>query len=357
MSEEFSAEGHDSVVLTLCDAAVLGNAREAEERLRAQIEDAGGRVVSLGLDARRRPWSGARAMRPALRRIRPDVIHAHTARALPMLALNHGTAPVVLTHHNSRLGFPPSMFRVFDRLADHYVAISQETQRILSHHARRPVTYIPNAAGKGFSAASPRTAPASPLRVLSVGAISDQKNYPLLIETVRTMRDLDLVRPLPVFRVAGNGILLAGMRNAVSELGLADNLQFLGERGDIAALMADSDVFLNTSLYEGMPIALLEAMRSALPIVATDVAGNRELVRAETNGLLAPLDPTRLAGDLARLAGDGELYARLSAGALRLAEEYSIGGTARRHLALYGAEIGRHRPRVVANSPNGVSLK
>ncbi|MCC6941198.1 MAG: glycosyltransferase family 4 protein [Novosphingobium sp.] len=337
LSQEFSASGHESVVIALCDAATLGNAPEAEARLKAQIEDSGGTFVSLGLPASRKLLAGTVAMRRALRKIRPDVIHAHTARALLMMLAGKSGAPVVLTHHNSVLGFSPTLFRLFDRVASAYVAISRDTQTILGQYVRRPVVMIVNAAGRGFACDAPKAAPSSPLRILSVGTISDQKNYPLLIATAQAVRDRGLIDPLPEFLVAGNGADLGKLRDSVAAAGLQGQVQFLGERSDVRTLMQSADLYLNTSRYEGMPIALLEAMRMALPIVATDVAGNKELVIAGQTGLLEAEDPQALASAIQSLANDTGLYARLSQGALVRADEYSIGTAAAHHLKLYGS--------------------
>jgi len=335
LSEEYSRAGHESLVVALCDAAALGNTPATEARLKAQIDASGGRFESLDLPAGRPLLPGTVRLRRVLRDFRPDVIHAHTARALLMMMAKGISTGAVLTHHNSVLGFSPLIFRLFDRIVDGYVAISHGTREILDRNCRRPVTLIANAPGKGFSLAAPRTRSGSPLQVLSVGAISEQKNYPLLIETARALRDGGMLSPLPVFTIAGTGAQLEHLRAQVAAAGLQENVQFLGERNDVGALMRDSDLYLNTSRYEGMPIALLEAMAMALPIVATDVAGNCELVASGRNGLLAAPSAMRLAEAIAHIACEHQLYATLSAGALDSAREYSISSVASRHLALY----------------------
>lgn len=352
LSQEFSTNGHESIVLALCDAVTLGNAIEAEERLKAQITSSGGRFISLGLPASRKLIAGTIAMRRALRNIQPDVIHAHTARALLMMLAGKSQAPLVLTHHNSVLGFPPALFRVFDRVASAYVAISRDTQAILGKHVRRPVAMIVNAAGRGFACEAPRSAPSKPLRILSVGTISDQKNYPLLVETAQLIRDRQLIDPLPEFFIAGNGADLGKMQDAVAAANLQSHVQFLGERSDVRALMESADIYLNTSRYEGMPIALLEAMRMGLPIVATNVAGNKELVISGQTGLLEAEQPQALATAIQSLAADNDLYARLSQGALVRAEEYSIGTAADHHLKLY-RDLRRPAKTTAPSYPKG----
>jgi glycosyltransferase involved in cell wall biosynthesis len=340
LSAQFSAAGHESTVVTLCDAIQLGNSSEMEAKLRQQIEDARGRVISLGLGRNRNPVRGLLAVRRAMRQIQPDIIHAHTARALPMLAIKFGQAPVVLTHHNSRLSFHPALFKVFDRLVCSYVAISHEARQTQEAFAHKPIAYIPNAAGAHFVAGEPRKGPSLPAQIISVGAISDQKNYDLLIDVAHAFRERRSAVPTPVFMVAGGGSDIERLRSRVQGLGLTGNVQFMGERSDIPELMRSSDLFLNTSHYEGMPVSVLEAMAMALPIVATEVAGNIELVRHGKNGLLAPIDkPGAIAAAIEDILCNRERYSEFSARSLEEGQRYLINNTAQMHLDLYRANL------------------
>lgn len=340
LSGAFVQAGERSTVIALCDAAAVGNSPDMEARLKQQIESQGGRFVSLGLGRKRGVLAGGMALRRVLRQLRPDIVHAHTARALGMIALAGTRVPTVVTHHNSKLSFPPRMFALFDRIAWGYVAISEETGRIYRTNARRPYRLIPNAAAPKFRSERPRVSMSRPARVLSVGALSAQKNYDLLIEVARHLHNGDYPFEMPIFQIAGHGPTIEELRGRVEEYGLGDAVRFLGERSDIESLMAQSDVYLNTSNYEGMPIALLEAMAMALPIVATDVAGNHELVLDAQSGFLCELgNPAAIAEGLACLIRDEELYRRMSSTSLIQSEKYSLAGTARQHIDFYDSLI------------------
>jgi glycosyltransferase involved in cell wall biosynthesis len=312
-----------------------------ELALAARIREGGCDFVSLGLSARRGLLEGAAALRRMLRAGAPDVIHCHTARAVGMVALSGFRGRVVLTHHNSRLSFSRHLFRLFDRVVDHYIAISPETAAIYRRNSRQPFAVIANAAAGDFAASEPRQAIGSPCRILSVGAVSEQKNYELLLETALHLRDRAGIGPMPHFAIAGGGADLERMRERGRGLGLGEIVEFLGERGDVRALMERADLFLNTSLYEGQPVAMLEAMAMALPIVATDVPGNRELVTCDVNGLHGALgDPGSMARAIDRIVTDSALYRALSQGAVRQSRQYTIAGSARRHLAVYRSGRG-----------------
>jgi glycosyltransferase involved in cell wall biosynthesis len=345
LSKEYVAKGHRSTIVTLADATSVGNSAEMEATLRQRIRDEGGEVVSLNLGTSRNPLKGWWQMRRLMQSLRPDVIHAHTARALLMLYPAPGGAPVVLTHHNSHLSFHPRMFELFDRIVRAYVAISKETEAIFARYVCRPIAYIPNAASKSFAAKAPRAAPGTARQILSVGTISAQKHYDLLVDTAAEMKTRLPATEMPKFLIAGNGVELEAMRALTREKGVADHVSFLGERSDIAELMATSDIYLNTSRYEGMPVALLEAMASGLPIVATRVAGNTELIGHEENGLLCPLDePSALSDAIIRLFSDSLFYAACSKGAIRNAGTFSIDATTDKHIALFQRLVASQKP-------------
>ncbi len=336
LSAEFARLGDRPLVIALCDAETVGNSPETEKRMVQEIEAAGGEFVSLALPANRNPVAGASRLRNALSDFAPHVIHAHTVRALPMLALARTGAPVLLTHHNTRLPFPPWMFRLVDRMTQGYVAIGAEVESILRRHVHKPIVRIPNAASRLFKPGAPRSLGDGRQTILSVGAISSQKNYGLLIEVAAAMTNAGRLNPLPRFRIAGGGADLSVLRTRVAELELGDVVEFLGERSDVPQLMQESDLYLNVSLYEGMPLTLLEAMASGLPIVATDVPGNRELVEDGANGAKAPLgDAEAIARAISGVLSDPDRYRQLSEGAIRKSADFSIERAGERHRDLY----------------------
>ncbi len=336
LSGEFARHGDRPLVIALCDAETVGNSLETEQRMARQIRASGGEFVSLGLSAARNPIAGARRIRRVLLEFGPEIIHAHTVRSLPMLTLARVEAPTVLTHHNTKLPFPPWMFRLCDQMTQSYVAIGSDVEAILRRHARKPVVRIPNAASRQFQPGAPRALTPGAKTIITVGAISQQKNYDLLIRVAAHLKSSGLVDPLPGFKIAGGGSNLPTLAASAQEHGVADIVEFLGERSDVPHLMQGSDLYLNVSLYEGMPLTLLEAMSSGLPIVATDVPGNRELVEDGVNGMKAALgNPGAIAKAISAILTDEKMYARLSRGAIERSGEFSIERTAARHRELY----------------------
>src|SRR5207248_3814804 len=112
--------------------------------------------------------------------------------------------------------------------------------------------------------------------------------------------------------LVGDGPERAGVEAQVRELNLGEKVRFLGTRKDVAQLLHGADLFLLTSVSEGIPLTVIEAMAAGLPVVATDVGGLREVVADGLTGLLAPAkDAAALADCVWRLAGDPELRRRM----------------------------------------------
>lgn len=335
LSREFAARGHRASVLALCNAATLGNPQEAEERMMNELRECGIHASSLALNRRRSFLKGRRALADALRKDMPDVIHAHTARSAPMAGLAAGAVPLVLTHHNSRLSFPPHLFRLFDRFVAAYVGISAACADQTRRFVQRPVHLIVNGAETAEMTVQPRASAGRNPAIIAVGAISDQKDYPTLLAAAKRLIPMLPKENLTV-QIVGGGAGLNALQSIIEAERLAPAVQLLGVRSDVPKLLRSADLFVNSSLYEGMSVAMIEAMVAGLPIVATDVAGNCELVRHGENGILVPsADPEALAAGIARVLLDAPMYRRMSSAALASAKLYSIHACASAHLQLY----------------------
>jgi glycosyltransferase involved in cell wall biosynthesis len=116
-------------------------------------------------------------------------------------------------------------------------------------------------------------------------------------------------------------------------------VRFLGARSDIPQLLAASDLFVLPSLWEGLPMALLEGMASGLPVVATDVAGSRQVIVTGESGILVPPgDASALASAMTDLLANDDERSRLGRGAReRVLAEFSADRQAARHAEAYEA--------------------
>lgn len=250
-----------------------------------------------------------------------DIVHCHTptggmlARLAARAARRHGTR-VIYTAHGfhfykgapmlNRLVYYPAE-KWLSRFTDDLITINREDlARAQSFHARR-VHYIPGVgidlsrfdAGQGVREDMRRRLgiPQRGKVVLSVGEVNENKNHAAAIEAVARLRRDDVY-----YIVCGRGPLAERHAERARELGIGGRVILTGYRTDVADFYAAADVFLFPSFREGLPVAVMEAMASGLPIVATKIRGNVDLIEDTVNGILvSPTDVDGMAAALARL--------------------------------------------------------
>ena len=167
-----------------------------------------------------------------------------------------------------------------------------------------------------------------------VATFKVQKGHRFLIEAASS-----LVKRFPDLQILliGDGELRNELENQTKDLGLVNHIQFLGTRHDIPKLLAASDMFVLPSLWEGLPMALVEAMASGLPIVATDVSGSKQAILPGKTGILVPPGNVEdLENAIIHLLKNPEIGKQMGAAArLRADEEFSAAKQAQDHIALY----------------------
>lgn len=154
----------------------------------------------------------------------------------------------------------------------------------------------------------------NPLRVLTVGRMEIEKGHAVLLEAIAELARAGVAARL---ELVGDGSQLTTLRARAAALGVADRVAFAGWVGqdEIRERYARADVFCLPSLGEGVPVVLMEAMATSLPVVASRVMGIPELVEDGVSGLLVPPGrPEALARAIERLAGDAVLSRRLAEG-------------------------------------------
>ena len=173
-----------------------------------------------------------------------------------------------------------------------------------------------------------------------VARLSAQKAHHVLLEAFAVLRGS---QPEARLVVVGGGPREQELRELATELGLGDSIQFTGMLRDVPAVLPAFDVSCLSSVHEGVPIALIEAMAAGVPIVASDCGAVRDIVEDGKQGYLVPVgDVDRFADRLHLLAGDANLRARLGkAGRARAEGEFDIERTARAYEDLLAELVAR----------------
>ena len=177
--------------------------------------------------------------------------------------------------------------------------------------------------------------PANATIIGSIGRLTEQKGYHLFIEAAANV----LQRyPDTWFLLVGNGHLDAALQAQAHTAGIADRFLFTGARTDVDELLPILTLFVNSSLWEGLPTVILESMAARVPVVATAVSGNTELIQHQQTGYLVPANnATALADGIIHMlnAPDEQLSTITEAAFAHIRATFSIETIARQHEALY----------------------
>jgi glycosyltransferase involved in cell wall biosynthesis len=160
--------------------------------------------------------------------------------------------------------------------------------------------------------------------VLFVGRLTKAKGVDILIKAINILKEK--YRKEIRAAIVGKGYLEEELKELVKELGIGEEVEFLGIRSDIERLMKSTKLFVLTSRWEGLPLTILEAMSSGAGIIATKVGGVPEVIQNGKEGILiSPEDPTALARAIAELLKDRELRVKMGINAYKkVKEKYSI---------------------------------
>ncbi|WP_373558632.1 MULTISPECIES: glycosyltransferase family 4 protein [Burkholderia] len=255
-------------------------------------------------------------LRRLLTRLRPDVVHLHSSlagflgRIAAVAALPHATfvySPHCISFMRQDLSFARrNLFIALERLASlrrcRYLACSESERRAIHTCLGQPVDIIENAIGP-VAAFGPRGRRGTTARceIVTVGGIRPQKD-PMLFAAIARRAAPARLR----FTWVGDGD--AALRQVLIEAGV--RVTGWIAPAAVAMHLADADIYLSTSAWEGMPVSILEAMSHALPVVATRCAGNVDVVDAPCTGVLFD-DADAATAALGQLANDPAARARL----------------------------------------------
>lgn len=327
--------GGSKVVLDLAAAAVRSGARvdilTTSEQLALEATSVGVGIVDE--DLIRRSIHPLRDFMDLLRLVRLirsggySIVHTHTSKAgvLGRLAASIAGTPFVVhtvhgfAFHERSPRWQQAAVIALERIAswfcDMVVTVSMHHYQVALGKRivpSRKLIAIPNGIAESYAVTSEQvsTARESLLRggdvaVLSHGRLAPQKGLSYLLQGVARLAEAGALPAGVQFSIAGDGPLHAELEAQCRDLGLSDRVQFLGFRNDINQLIAAADLVVLPSLWEGLSIAVMEAMAQGALVAASDIPSNRELISHGRNGLLfEPADVVALAVCLEKAIGD-----------------------------------------------------
>lgn len=305
-----------------------------------------------GLDLR-----ALRRLRGWLRQAPGAVLHTHNATAhyyALLAAVGLPLARTVNTRHGMGVADPRSrkeaLYRLSARFTDYVVGVCDAARARFAEQRVRPragllsipngirlIRFQPAQAADRVALARELGWPDDSVIIGSVGRLNPVKDQAGLIAAFARVH---AAQPQARLVIVGDGALRGELQARIDDAGLQDVARLAGDRDDVPRWLAGMQVFALPSRSEGYSIALLEACAAGLPIVATDVGGNREIVREGSNGTLVPAgDETALAQALQALVADPQrAHQQGQAGREWVLREGSFLHMAQRYDALYAGK-------------------
>lgn len=298
-----------------------------------KVADAGVPIISLNVKSFRNPFLAFK-VRKVIRQY--DVVHAHLVHALYIcsLAARGLKTKMVYTEHstsNNRRGktfMRPIENFIYGRY-DKLISISQQTQDALQDwlqsNDERFVVINNGVDTKSFANTHKEVIPKSLIMVSRFASSKDQETV------IRAIKDLD---DGVILRLVGDGENLEHCKQVARECGVENRVQFLGARADVAELVAESYIGIQSSNWEGFGLTAVEIMACGKPVIATNVDGLKQVV--EGAGNLFPVgDEKALTSIVYSILSDSSLYKKMSDLSKERALIFDIENTSKKYKNIY----------------------
>ena len=330
------ALGHQVVVVSLYGERTPISRRMEEAGVKIHYLD-----KKLGLDL-----SMIGKLKKLMLAEKPDVVHTHLdvikyATAAAKLA---GVPRCVHTVHN--VADKEAEGRAQKTINGFYfshgwstpVALSPEVQKSVASFYGLPMEKIPviyNGIDLSRCQKKQSYTLQNPAILTHIGRFNEQKNHEGLL---RAFSLIHKKHPYTRLNLLGDGELLKPTQALAKTLGISDSVDFLGSQSNVYPYLQNSDIFLLPSLYEGMPMTLIEAMGTGLPIVASKVGGVPDMLEDGKSALLTDCAPESVAQAAEELLEDETLRVRLGQAAKTASEKFSSAHMAESYVRAYRAE-------------------
>ncbi|MGH8145753.1 MAG: TIGR03088 family PEP-CTERM/XrtA system glycosyltransferase [Rhodanobacteraceae bacterium] len=319
-------------------------------------------------------WGCYFRMWKVLKELKPDLVHTYNIGALDTVPVAKlaGVSRIVHAERGRDASDPHGENRRYRNLRrwlspfiDRYLAVSKDLQEWLTEKVGidpSRVVCIPNGIDVASFAVAPSKkevrpllgsfAPPGTILIGTVGRLDSVKDQAGLISAFKLLcESLPGMREHLRLAIAGEGPQRPALEAQIGRLGLEAQVCLLGNRTDVSALLPEFDIFALSSIAEGMPGVLLEAMAAGLPAVATDVGGVSEVVSSGITGLLVPAgNPQSLAEALAKYVCDEALRSQHARAARERVESgFSLDAMLSAYTALYDELLAG--PRAPSSTP------
>lgn len=307
----------------------------ADQNLSVQLQQHGVPVLSLSAKSKTDLGVWTRSGE-VWKSNKPEILHTHLYHAgiLGRLVGRRVGIPLILCHQAGPEKSRPLPRTLLDfitsPLVDRYVVPCGAVENVLHHRERIPfrkIDRIPNGiqppSKRYLKSIELRKTFSEPVRLITVGRLVPEKAQGVVLDSINILA----MRNLPVnLTIIGDGLLKTELETQINQANLADSVFLLGHQNNPYKWLQQSDMFVLTSLWEGLSLALMEAMAIGLPVIATATGGTPELITHLENGyLIPPNSPEALADAIEFLIHHPDIASYMAENARKhIFENYTI---------------------------------
>ncbi|MFH0859836.1 MAG: glycosyltransferase [Candidatus Altiarchaeota archaeon] len=319
-------------------------------RVAEMLKREGIRVDVLGISSKMDVTSVYRLAR-FLKQMRFDIVHSFLfySNVLARISGRLANTPAIVSGERSTSEWKSPLYRLIDRLTSVYSTVIVANSNAVRDSLVEDVRIKPDRIRVVYNGIDLRRFDdtADSRKVREQLSLSEKKVTVVTVTRLHPEKNpSDFIKAASIvkrkhgnvqFLVVGDGRLMGELKIMSSELGISDDVIFAGEREDVPGLLKASDIFVLTSLWEGLPVSVLEAMASSLPVVATDVGGTKEVIDNGVTGILVPREnPEELAAAIGTLIENPERRKQMGfRGRERVEEYFTLKGMIENMEALY----------------------
>lgn len=296
-------------------------------------------------------FAGSKALRGIVESRRHNVFHSHFQQGTYAALWLRGklkTPVVIRTAHNVVEWEPGFVGKAketisdifYPRFLDAEVGVSAAiTEKLTKRYSTARKKLQPVQIYNGINLPSTKPISTEPeiekkiFTIGSVGRLAEQKGYTHLLAAIPQVLQR---HPEVTLVLLGDGELRSEVEAQVRQLGLENHVKIAGQVNNVLEQLEGFDLFVSSSLWEGLPTVIMEAMAVGVPVIATDIPGSREMISHRKNGwLVAPAAPSSLANAINKLIENPQLRRQLSQGGKQSVKKYSIQEIAKSYKNLY----------------------
>lgn len=230
-------------------------------------------------------------LRKEIRKSNPSIINCHLEEVtfFTCIANLFTGIPIVQTIHNCKISLPKIQKLFLRYIIDKYIAISESVKSILIEEIKikeSQIEVIFNGIKISKFENNSRKIDGKVFNIVSVGRLTEQKNHELLIKAFAKLIKQNDIKDIPKLSIYGDGELKDRLAKTIFEHKVENYIELKGISNNISDILKSSDIYIMSSLWEGLSISLIEASISGIPIIATNVGSNHEIILDGVNGYL-----------------------------------------------------------------------